>query len=355
LDFNLNKEQEMFQQSLRKLLENQETAKNSYSKDVWKSLADLGVLSLGIPEELGGFGRDYELIQIAGQELGKNLTHSPFYETVVIAGLVLASQETSTWKKEVEEIISGQKIISFIDADNHIIADKDQYENWSLHGTAEVISFGSEVDSFICSASGTLFYIPTEKVNTVPLDFIDNRPVARVNLENVVIPDHYRLCEVGRAEEYLQQPRAVGRLFIASYMTGAAQSALDLAIDYMSTREQFGKPISSFQALSHWAADLQTMCDAALLFTRQLGWELTNGNTLDSSILCLKYSTKVYKSCAAASVQMAGGYGFMMEYDMQHFYRNALAIQQIYDSPQNTSIDLRRNDLQKLELSGATI
>ncbi|WHZ05785.1 acyl-CoA dehydrogenase family protein [Neobacillus sp. YX16] len=355
MDFNLNKEQEMFQQSLRKLLENTEAAKNSYSKDLWKSLADLGVLSLGIPEELGGFGLDYELIQIAGLELGKSLTHSPFYETVVMAGSVLASQETSTWKKEVEEIISGQKIISFIDTDNHIIADKENHENWNLHGTAKVISFGAEADSFICSASGTLFYIPKEKVNTVPLDFIDNRPVARVNLENIVIPDHFRLCDVGRSEEVLQKPRAVGRLFNASYMTGAAQSSLDLAIDYMNTREQFGKPISSFQALSHWAADLQTMCDAALLFTRQLGWELTNGHTLESSILCLKYSTKVYKNCATASVQMAGGYGFMMEYDMQHFYRNALAIEQINDCPQTTSIDLRRNHLQELELSGASI
>lgn len=345
----------MFQQSLRKLLENTEVEKNSHSKDVWKSLADLGVLSLGIPEELGGFGQDYELIQIAGLELGKSLTHSPYYETVVMAGSVLASQETSSWKKEVEKIISGQKIISFIDADNHIIAEKENHENWSLHGTAEVISFGSEADSFICSASGTLFYLPKEKVNTVPLDFIDNRPVARVNLENIVIPDHYRLCDVGESEKFLQKPRAVGRLFIASYMSGAAQSSLDLAIDYMSTREQFGKPISSFQALSHWAADLQTMCDAALLFTRQLGWELTYGRTLESSILCLKYSTKVYKNCATASVQMAGGYGFMMEYDMQHFYRNALGIEQINDCPQHTSIDLRRNHLLELELSGASI
>ncbi|MBS4214965.1 acyl-CoA dehydrogenase family protein [Neobacillus rhizophilus] len=355
MDFNLTKEQKMFQQTLRKLLENKEVEKNSFSRDLWERLAELGTFGLGVSEELGGFGDEYELIQVTAYELGKYLVHSPFYETVTISAQVFGKQEGSVWRKKVEEIISGQKIISFIDKANNIIAEKEDLKHWRIYGKAEVVSFGQIADGFICSASNTLFYVSKDQVTSVDLDFIDNRPVSQIYFENVIVLDQNRLSEVGQSEKILEFPRKLGRLFTSSYMTGASQGALDLAIEYMNTREQFGKTISSFQALSHWAADLQTMSDAALLFTRQLGWEITNGNDTETSILCLKYAAQVYKNCATAVVQMAGGYGFMMEYDMQHYYRNVLGTEQIYEAPQNISVDLRLKDQKEASLLGVTI
>ncbi|WP_142247986.1 acyl-CoA dehydrogenase family protein [Alkalihalobacterium alkalinitrilicum] len=333
LDFGLTKEQEMFQQTIRKLFTKSEVEKNSFSSEVWEGLAKVGILGLGIPEEKGGMGTSYDLIHLTGYEMGRALFQSPFYSTILIAGSILGRQTEEKWKRELQEIINGQKIISYIKADNNIVAERTDNQNWVLTGCTNIVTFASEAECFICEASNTLFYITKDQIeDIVPLELSDQTPAAQVSFNHVIISDDARLSLVDEANGIIAELENVGRMFVSSYMNGAMQEALNITFNYMKGREQFGKPISNFQALYHWAAELQTASEGAELLTRQVAWQLQYQKSADiDSRLALQNAARVYHACATASVQMAGGYGFMMEYDMQHFYRNAATLKGIYD------------------------
>ena len=116
------------------------------------------------------------------------------------------------------------------------------------------------------------------------------------------------------------------RITTAAGYCGAAQAALDLAVDYARTRKQFGRPIGSFQAIAHMLADLQTEVDAGRLLMLRAAWTATRGEDALREISMAKlFASETYVKVANAGMQVLGANGYNMEFDMQRHFRDARA------------------------------
>ncbi|MFQ5598410.1 MAG: acyl-CoA dehydrogenase [Nitrospiria bacterium] len=115
-----------------------------------------------------------------------------------------------------------------------------------------------------------------------------------------------------------------GRIGIAAQATGIAQACLEASIEYAKTREQFGNPIADFQAIRHMIADMKTEIDAARILTHRAAWMRQQGDpvTLDASQAKL-YASEMSNRVAYKAVQIFGGYGYMKEFPVERFYRDA--------------------------------
>ncbi len=160
------------------------------------------------------------------------------------------------------------------------------------------------------------------------LDMLGRRCVGTYEIFfNDVEVGHDRLVGgVNRGFHCLLSGLQIERVTTAAGYCGAAQAALDLAVDYAKTRKQFGRPIGSFQAIAHMLADLQTEVDAGRLLMLRAAWAATRGGDALREISMAKlFASETYVKVANAGMQVLGAYGYNMELDMQRHFRDARA------------------------------
>ena len=116
------------------------------------------------------------------------------------------------------------------------------------------------------------------------------------------------------------------RVFAAASDCGSARGALDMAVNYARERRQFGRPIGSFQAIAHMLADLEIQIEAAWALTLKAAWRISRGEDALKEITMAKLlAAETYVKTAEAGMQVMGGYGYNMEFDMQRHFRDARA------------------------------
>jgi alkylation response protein AidB-like acyl-CoA dehydrogenase len=114
------------------------------------------------------------------------------------------------------------------------------------------------------------------------------------------------------------------RLCLSAARTGASDAALNDAVDYAKTRQQFGRPIGKFQAVSHKLAEMALMLEISKLLVKQYTWRFERGiNTRQDAAMLKLYTCEAYKSIADMGLQVLGGYGYTMEYDLQRHFRES--------------------------------
>jgi len=125
---------------------------------------------------------------------------------------------------------------------------------------------------------------------------------------------------------YMLSGLQLERLMTAAGYVGGAQSAVDLALAYAKERKQFGKPIGTFQSIAHMLADMQTAVEASRLMMWRAAWQLSRGEDALMAISQAKlFGSEAYANIANQGMQIMGGYGYIMEFDMQRHYRDARA------------------------------
>jgi alkylation response protein AidB-like acyl-CoA dehydrogenase len=113
-------------------------------------------------------------------------------------------------------------------------------------------------------------------------------------------------------------------------MIGGAQYAMDMAVDYVKGREQFGRPVGAFQAVQHHCANMLTYADTLKLMTYQAAWRISQGLPFEKEAsMCKAWSSEAYRKLVALAHQVIGGMGFMEEYDLQHYFKHAKAAEQV--------------------------
>lgn len=378
MDFELTEEQKMIRKTVRDFAEKEirpvraeYDEKEEYPIDILRKLGDIGIMGMAVPQEYGGSGVDVISYAIAVEELSKA---DPSVGVAVSVHNSLACDPIAEFgteeqkKKWLPDLASGKKIGCFCLTEPDAGSDAASIRSTArLEGEEYIINAKKQ---FITNAAGadlSLVYVMTDKEKgykgisgfLVPTDapgFSRGKKEKKMGIhasvtmemlyEDCRIPRENLLGEEGQGFKIALWALDAGRIGIAAQAVGLAQGALDEAIAYSKERVQFGKPISSFQAIQWMMADMATEIDAARLLTYRAAHVKQKGDrfTMEAAMAKLKAS-EVAVEVSRKAVQIFGGYGYMREYPVEHFYRDA-KITEIYEGT---------SEIQRLVISRALL
>jgi alkylation response protein AidB-like acyl-CoA dehydrogenase len=358
MDFNLSQEHEILRESVRNFAEKEIKPvaqaldrDEEFSYETMQKMAEIGLFGVVVSEKYGGQGMDYLSYIIATEEIarvdGSHAATVAAENSLGIGPLYYFGSEEQK-QKYLPKLCSGEALWGFgltePNAGSDAVASKT---NAVLDGNEWVIN-GSKI--FITNASTDITAGVTVMCRT------GTRPDGKAELSCILVEDgtpgyttkvmhgkmmwrasntselYFDDCRVPkenllgpRGEGFKQMMKTLdgGRLSIGAMGLGGAQGCLELALKYARQREQFGMPISKFQANAFKLADMATEIDAARLMLYRACWLRDNDLPFSKEAAMAKlYCSEVMYRSANHAVQLHGGYGLMQEYDVERFYRD---------------------------------
>ena len=319
-----------------------------FPREVIARLGDLGMLGVIIPEAYGGAGLSYidyigvieELSRVDGSVGISIAAHNSLCTNHIY--MFGTEEQRRRW---VTPLAQGKAIGAWGLTEAGAGSDSKGTKTtavldgneWVLNGSKNFITHGSVGDTAVLlavtdKAAGThgisAFVVDLhqpgiragKKENKLGLRASDT---ATLVMEECRIPKENLLGPLGTGFTQAMQVLDGGRISIAALALGMAQGAYDCALDYSRQREQFGKPISEFQSIQNYLADMATEIDAARLLTWRAGWMKDRGmKVTKESAMCKLYAAEVSVRVANLAVQIHGGYGFTKDFKAEKFYRD---------------------------------
>ncbi len=317
--------------------------------DVMHKLGDHGFLGVLVPEQYGGSGLGYQEYITVIEEIAKvcgSIGLSVAAHNSLCTNHILQFGSEEQKNKYLPGLASGQWIgawglteantgsdamrmrcVAEQDGDDWVI---NGTKNWITHGISGqvavvIVRTGKELDSHGMTAfiieRDTPGFKAGKKENKLGMRASET---AELIFEDCRVPSSQILGEVG--EGFIQAMKILdgGRISIAALALGIAKGAYEAAAAYAQEREQFGRPISSFQAISFKLADMSTKIQAAELLTRQAAFLKENGSkTTTQSAMAKYYASEVSVEVATDAVQIFGGYGYTKDFPVEKFYRDS--------------------------------
>ncbi|WP_137819078.1 acyl-CoA dehydrogenase family protein [Pseudomonas sp. 2FG] len=336
-----------------------------YDRALWQRLCgEMYWPAIHIPEAYGGLGLGFVELAILLEQMGRRLLCSPFFATACLAtpALLLAGSERqkADWLPRIAEgSISGTLAFASAncwDAETVQATARAEGEGFVLNGTLNYVLDGHSADLLIVAARTpgsmgeagiSLFVLAADSagIERQMLPTMDQtRRQARLQLNNLYLGADCLMGEFGAAWPQLERIIQLACIGLAAEQTGGAQQVLDLSVAYMQERQQFGRPIASFQALKHRAADmmLQVECArSAAYYAACVAQELLDpaGDVQVAAELPLAAAlakaqcSEAFFHCAAESIQLHGGVGFTWEYDPHLYFKRARASENFLGAP----------------------
>lgn len=312
-----------------------------FSRDLWKQFAEMGFTGVIIPEADGGLGLGHVDAGTILEEIGRNLSPSPFLATAIAAVEALkGSAQRDRW---FPGILSGDTIAALaIDErskhDGKIAMKAERSGNgFRLTGAKQFVTHGHVADLLIVAANTgdgtTLFAVPNDAkgLTATPERLADASIAARLRFEGVEVDADAVIGEVDQGDAPLARLLSAGRTGASAEMLGVGGGAMDMTVAYLKDRKQFGVPIGSFQALQHRAAHLYSEMEvarAAVLKAQQL---LDAGQDAAEAVAVAKAMTGLAATLAVQEgVQMHGGIGMTDEYDIGFYMKRARVLAEMF-------------------------
>jgi alkylation response protein AidB-like acyl-CoA dehydrogenase len=325
---------------------------SGFSRDLWKTFAEMGFSGLLVPQDFGGSGLGCVEAGVVMEEIGRNLMPSPFLATSVLAASALSRGGSAAQKSEhLPGIADGSLLASLaIDegAKHRPLMTKMQAvrsgNGFRLVGDKAFVVDGHAAGLLIVAArtagaagerDGLTLFLVDPKAKGIEIErtaMVDSHNAARVKFDSVEINADGVLGEVDQGGLLLEGVLNVGRGAVASEMVGIAEGVFGRTISYLKERKQFGKAIGEFQALQHRAAQLYIEIEitrAAVLKALQ---------TLDTNFEKASAAVAVAKARAGSTatlavqegVQMHGGMGMTDQFDIGFFMKRARVCQELF-------------------------
>ena len=312
-----------------------------YDTDLWSALCEqIGVAALAVPEEYGGAGFTYLETHLVLEELGASLTPSPSLGSAVLAtqALLLAGADEAC-ARLLPDLAEGTRTAAVCWAgpdgewatDSEAIAVSARDGNLSGRSTLVLDAFGADVLLVVASSdSGVGLYEldPSSAGVTVrPTTGVDQS----LNLADVELVDARGewIADVGASLDRLY---AVAAIAVTALQVGAAQRALDLTVEYLKERVQFGRPLGSFQALKHRCADMLVQVEAARSISWAAAWAVTHdpAGLVYRAALAKAWCCEAFNLVASEMVQLHGGIAITWEHDAHLYFKRAHATSQMF-------------------------
>ncbi|WP_029115722.1 acyl-CoA dehydrogenase family protein [Mycobacterium sp. URHB0044] len=320
-----------------------------YDPQAWRTAAEqIGMHALAIPEELGGAGYGFDELAVVLEETGRALFTAPVLPSVVLApALLLRSGDERACARYLPGIADGstvatvavsERAASWEESDINVAATRDG-DRWLLDGTKAYVLSGAEATLILVAARTargvSLFAVESSAAGfgAMPLPVMDlTRRLARVTFENCPA---VLVGTDGEGWDVLAHVFDYAIVALACEQVGGAAAVLDATVDYLKMREQFGRPIGSFQAIKHRCADMLVELESARSAAAYASAALAAGAddaSLSASIAKV-YCSQAFYHIAAESIQMHGGIGFTWEHPAQLFFKRAKSAETMFGSP----------------------
>src|SRR5690349_16446112 len=321
--------------------------KDGFGHDLWKQMAEMGFTGILVPEADGGLGMGHVEAGIVLEEIGRNLTPSPFLTSSVMAATALAAANEDARGRWLPGLVAGDSVfaVAIDEGPKHrperIACRAERSGNgFKLSGKKNFVVHGASADMIVVAArtSGsdddeqgvTLFAVPKDAAglghNSVRL--VDSSMASHLTLDGVELDGDAVIGEVDGGREVLNRVLDAGRVGAAAEAVGVARGSMDMTIDYLKQRKQFGKLIGEFQALQHRAAHLYSEVEIARAVVIK-AQQLLDAGAENASLMASVAKAKVGKAAGLAvkgGVQMHGGIGMTDEYDIGLYMKRDRAL-----------------------------
>ncbi|MDE0887686.1 MAG: acyl-CoA/acyl-ACP dehydrogenase [Myxococcota bacterium] len=366
MDFRFNEEQEELRSIARAFLaessgsEQVRSAMESelgWSEELWTQLgSELGWASVQIPEAYGGLDLGYVELAALMEIAGEHLLCAPFFSSACLGANALLTAGSEAQKTEwLPGIAEGQCRATLAHAgpgggpgcEAVTPIWKREGGEFILDGTHSFVVDGHSADLLIVAArrEGSqgaegigLFSVPgdaggLERVALTTLD--QTRRLARLDFTGVRVPESALLGGSDEAGAALERTLQLSTIGLAAEQVGGAQRCLDMSVEYALEREQFGRPIGSFQSIKHKCADMMVAVEAARSAAYYAACVAAEGGDElpTCAALAAAECAEAYFRCAADAIQIHGGVGFTWEYDIHLHFKRAKAGETLLGEP----------------------
>ena len=338
--------------------------KDGFGHGLWRQFAELGLTGILIPEAQGGAGLGMVEAGVVLEEVGRNLTPSPFLTTAVAA--VRALEGSAQAERWFPGIVAGETVAALaVDEGKHhdpaaIACEARRSGNgFTLSGTKQFVIHGASADVILVAARTagspgqtqgiTLFAVErgAERMTVDNVSLADSSKAARLTLDGVELDADAVVGEVDGGWAPLSRALNAGRAGAAAELVGVAASASDMTLDSLKQRKQFGRLIGEYQVLQHRAAHLFGEIEIARAASLKAAQLLDAGDgraELFVSVAKAK-AARVAALAVQEGVQMHGGIGMTDEHDIGLYMKREAVLAELFGSP-------RFHAAQVAELSG---
>ncbi len=354
MDFKFTEEQEMLRNFARSFMDDKiipehvramEADEKGYSPDYWKQMAELGWMGLVFPEAYGGQGMGFFELAILFEEMGRACCPGPFFSTTLCGMAILDSGSEGQKKEFLPRIADGKMIMSpaliepagTYTQEGIALKATAKGDGYVLNGTKLFVNDANSADYFLVAAKTgkgvTMFIVDAKSpgISITMLNTIASDKQAEVAFKGVTVPKANVLGEVGKGWDIMQKVIQRGAIGKCAEIVGAAQKVLEMTIEYSKTRVQFGKPIGSFQAVQHHAANMATGVDGSKFITYEAAWLMSEGEPCSKEISMAKaWCSDTYQQVLTTAHQVHGAIGFTMDHDLQLYFRRGKAAELAY-------------------------
>ncbi|MDQ0197266.1 acyl-CoA dehydrogenase family protein [Neobacillus ginsengisoli] len=356
MNFDLTSEQEMIKRTMREFAD-EEVAPSAVERDrnkqfplaIFKKLAEMGIMGLPFPEDYGGGGADTVSFAIVTEELSRacgstGITYSAHISLGGAPINLFGSKEQKI--KYLTPICTGESFGAFgltepnagSDAGETRTSAKEENGEFIINGNKCFITNASFANHLALTAVTDIrdgkkeisaIIVPT---NVKGFTVIDNYEKMGLNssnttelvLEDVRVPVDHLLGKRGEGFKQFLMTLDGGRIGIGAMAVGIAQGAYDKALHYAKERKQFGKSISSFQAIQFKLADMAMKIELARNMVYKAAWLKDKGKPFSKeAAICKLYASEICMEVTNQAVQIHGGYGYMREYHVERMMRDA--------------------------------
>ena len=351
MDFSLTEEQAALKESARRLCErdygferrrHQLRGDEGFSRDLWKTFADLGWLGAGLAEDDFGYGGGAVETALLQEEFGRVLVVEPYLSCAIIAARAVAALGDPAQKERLlSAIVAGEALVALAHNETGLRGDdaavttraERTADGWRLNGRKAFVLGGPSADVLLVSARTaggvTLFEVPADAagLEVIAYHAVDGRRVADLVLTDLALSDAARIGPEGGALPGIELAIDHGVIGLMAECVGAMDAALWLTRDYLTTRKQFGVTLNTFQALQHRMADMlvETELARSMLLRGIAVLSDADPQTRRAGVSAAKVQiAEAAVKVTGEAIQMHGGIGVTEEYVVGHFYKRAV-------------------------------
>ena len=359
----LTEEQTMLRDSARGLLADKapvshlrqlrdEQSPDGLSRALWRTFAEMGFAGLLVPEAFGGSGLGAVEAGVVMEEIGRNLTPSPFLATAVIAAAALTHGGSAAQQQAYLPAIAAGSLLATLAIDEgakhrplHTALQATRAGNgFRLSGSKALVIDGHIADLVIVAArsagnpgdrDGLTLFLVDAKASGLTIErtaMLDYHNAARLEFDNVEVTSDSVLGELDHGAALLERVLNIGRVAVASELLGVAEGVFARTVAYLKERKQFGRLIGEFQALQHRAAHLYVEIEITRAAVLKAAQALDSDPERAAALVAVAKAKAGSTATLAVQegVQMHGGMGMTDAFDIGFFMKRARVCQELF-------------------------
>jgi pimeloyl-CoA dehydrogenase small subunit len=360
MDFDLTEEQRLLRDSVDRLLADTYTFEKrkgylaepeGWSRGLWSQYAELGLLGLPFAEEHGGFGGGGIETMLVMQAFGRVLALEPYLASIVLSGTALRLAGNQAAQADLlPQIAEGKLTVAFAHGERQARYDlpdvlttaRPKGGGWVIDGAKSVVTHGDIADKLIVSArtggdrddpGGVALFLVDAKANGIArraYRLRDGMGAAEIALAGVEVERDALLCEAGAAFPVIERVVEAGIAATAAEAVGAMETLQAMTLEYLKTRQQFGRAIGDNQALQHRATEMFVALEQgrSLAMLAAMMVEEPDAAERARNIAMVKVGVgQAARFVSQNAVQLHGGIGMTEEYAVGHYFRRCMVIE----------------------------